>query len=269
MKTWLLSMSCALSLTCEAIDWQPWYGRYLELTPTLSYTLQSYHKVQTKCGHLERRSNDSFYTASIGSSFDAWAIDFETTLANTRHHSFYFDDALLAGRYKWLDDIQGDPVTLTLGASFLIASHVGLTDISNFFHGLYNGEVNIAIGKEMTCFDTWSSRWWALAGIGLAEKGSPWLRFDGVYEWALADLTTLQIFTRTLWGLGGNRLCLCHPFEGYGSIHHQSVDLGLEAAHTFDNDLILGVSYAYRVWARNCPEQVSISSIWLEYPFGL
>lgn len=268
-KVWAFVVASTLSVSLQALDLEPWYGRYLELTPTLEYTLQNYRKVETKCGHYERKTYDDFLDLSIGTSFEPYAIDFEVGVANTRHHSFYFNDFALTARYKLLDDVSGDPVTLTAGWTFTAVSHVGLTDLSNFFHGLIENELHLAVGKETTCFDTWTSRWWAVGGIGIATQGSPWLRLDGNYEFHLAEMDTLRFFTNTLWGLGGHRLCLCHPFKGYGSLHHQSVDVGVAARHIFDVGAIFELSYARRLWARNCPEQVNLVRVMFEYPFGL
>lgn len=252
-----------------AVDLMPWYSNALELNTELLYTLQNYRKVETECGHHKYRSNDSFVTLSIGTSFEPYAIDMEITGANTRHHHTYFDDFALTARYQWLDDVIGDYVSLVTGVTMIAATDIGKRDISNFFHGNIEGEFHVSVGREMTCFDTWSSRWWAVGGIGIADVGSPWVRGDAAYEMTLTSVDVLRLYANTLWGLGGDRLCLCHRFHGYGPINHQSVDIGMALFHDFECGGTAQLAYSARVWAKNCPMQVNLVTVSFQYPFGL
>jgi len=62
-----------------------------------------------------------------------------------------------------------------------------------------------------------------------------------------------------------------HPghFRGYGNIHHQSIDLGLSYRYLFDIGLNVELSYSYRCFAKNCPQNVNAIMCMFEYPFGL
>ena len=130
-------------------------------------------------------------------------------------------------------------------------------------------EGHVAVGKEFECRQFWTSRIWGMGAVGIGDVGSVWVKGDLVWEHNWWDRQQCSLFTHTLWGLGEKRLNLAIPFKGYGSIAHQSVDLGGRYAYFFECGITLHVEYAYRVYARNCPERTSIASIGLKYDFGL
>ena len=205
-----------------ATDLKPWYDRYLEIQPKATYIFQSYSKIKTGEGTLHRSSNDHFLNFSVSGAYDRWSAELETTFAATRHRSFGFCDARLTGRYQWLDDVVGDPVSLVTGVTLTQACKIALHDPSCFYHGKFEAEMHLAVGKEIACEQFWTSRGWGVLGLGLADTGSPWIRADFAWEQNWCDVHEFEIALRTLWGCGGENFHRYH-FKGYGPIKHYSI----------------------------------------------
>lgn len=251
------------------VEYQPWIGNYLEFEWRSALRYQYIHDLSSR-SHLESYlSNDWF--ASTGLSFAAkpnFSLDVEGVAAWTRKQHGAIDQIRLNGRYVWLDDIAGDPVSLTTGASFIQSFSWSLKDISSFHHGRSEAELFFSVGKEWAKGEAWLSRLWAMGALGAAERGSPWLRFHIAYAARLCCHHEFEVFTRTLWGLGHKPLCR-HHFHGYGPIQHQSMDIGFRYHYLIDFFGSLSIEYANRVYARNFPlatHQIQLSVLYL---FGL
>jgi len=254
----------------EATERMPWYPRYLELQPRATWLYQDYQKVDTAKGSQHHSSHDNFLFLSISGAYDRWAVELEISAAATHHRNFSLSDISLTGRYQWKDDIIGDAVSLTTGLTVSHVFEIALHDISCFYHGGIQLEGHVAVGKEFClCQQFWISRAWGVLGLGIADHGSPWVRFDAAWEHNVWDCHRFRIFADSLWGLGRNNLSLKHHFHGYGPIHHQSIDLGFAYSHHFEAGAIVDLGYSYRVHAHDCPERVNKIFISLLYPFGL
>src|SRR5262249_54470415 len=125
---------------------------------------------------------------------------------------------------------------------------------SSFHHGLYNSEFFLSIGKELPDDLLWGSRLWGVAGVGVAEKGSAWLRFRLEYEKRLRERHALRGFVHSLCGLGGKRLHK-NGFQGYGPVAHRSIDLGLRYMYFIDYYGSASLQYSYRIYASNFPSR--------------
>ncbi len=253
----------------HATELSPWYSRYLELQPKATLLYQSYRSVDTVHGFKKHCSDDLFLFLSLSGAYDIYSLELESTLANTHHRNFGFADIRLTGRYQWLDDEIGDPISLVTSATVAQVFTLARNDISCFYHGGIETEFDLSIGSEVICQQFWLSRIWGVAGFGVADIGSPWCRFNIVWDHNWWDIHQLSLFIHTLWGLGGEGLHLNRHFRGYGPIHHQSVDLGIEYTYQFENGAIAGINYMRRLYALNCPRCVNFCSLSLLFPFGL
>ena len=253
----------------SATELAPWYPRNLELQPKVSYAFQTYRDINTHHGNKKRPSDSSFVNLSLSGALSIYAAEIEVNFAETAHRTFTFSDVRLTGRYQFLDDVIGDPVSLVAGVTVIQDLRLARQDLSCFYHGGIEGEFTLAVGKECVCEQFWTSRLWGVAGIGIADIGSPWLRFDAQWDNNWYDLHELSFFIDTLWGLGGRGLSINHPFRGYGPIHHQSIDLGVKYSRTFCSGAIGTIGYAFRPYALNFPRFVSTFYVSLLYPFGL
>ncbi len=268
-------MKFALFLAClgcvtfaEATDKMPWFPRYLEFQPRVSYLFQEYRRIDTKHGSKHRRSVDNFLALSVGGSYDRWAVELETSAGATRHRTFTLSDFAVTGRFLLLDDTIGDPVSISTGLTVTQVFTLARQDLSCFYHGGIEAEAHLSIGKETSCEQFWRSHIWGILGAGGADLGSPWLRADLAWETNYWDLNRLRFFANTLWGLGQNDLSLREHFRGYGPIRHQSIDLGILYTHLFETGVFADIGYIYRIYARNCPEHVNQILVSFLYPFG-
>jgi hypothetical protein len=247
----------------------PWYGKSLEIEPRLTYLYQNFQDFKAGPHSLCYPSNDHFIIASIGSSYDRYAVEYEFVVSSTRYLSTGMDCQRLTGRTLILNDVTGDPISLTAGVTLTQASPGGVKDPGSFHHGRVEMEWHGALGKEWSCDSTWESRAWVVAGLGLADSGSPWIRADAAWENNYMDTHLLGIFVNTLWGLGGNSVHSLRRFDGYGPIHHQSVDWGIRYAYTFCGNYMLTLAYSRRVYAENFPLNANLCMATLYVPFGL
>lgn len=253
----------------EGTEYAPWFPRNLELQPRATYMYQEYSKVNVGKGPSHRSSHDNFLNLSLSGAYKTLALEIEASAGSTHHRCFTLSDVALTGRYQLLDDVLGDPVSLTVGLNLSQVFKLALHDISNFYHGGIELEGHLAIGKEWSAEQFWISRGWAVLGFGVADHGSPWVRANVVCEKNCWDLERVRLFAESLFGLGHNTLTLKPHFRGYGPIRHQSIDLGLVYTHFFECGLSLDLGYSYRLYARNCPQYVNRLFVSLLYPFGL
>lgn len=265
----IICSSILLPACLAATDLKPWFPRSLEFQPRFTYLHQQYTEVDTGRGVCCKRSKDDFYTASLELAYAEYCGEIETTFAGTGSHHLGPEDVSLTLRYQLFDDVIGDPVSLVAGVTLSQVFSLALKDISTFYHGTAQGEIHAAIGRECSTWTTWSSRWWVVGAFGAGDHGSPWIRGEAAWEKNILEMQQVRFFIHTLYGLGRNDLELNVPFEGYGPIRHQSVDVGLQYRYTFDCDSILSAGFIRRVYSRNCPKDVNIYFVRYLYPFGL
>lgn len=254
---------------CFSTDLEPWFESSVVINAKNSYYFQSYNHIDG-CGCTRLRARDSFDTLSAGINYDIYAAELELTLAQTHHRNFGFDNARLTGRYQLMNDVLADPFSLIAGLTLTQCCTESLNDISSFHHGLFEAELHVSAGKETSCEQFWETRYWGILGIGIADRGSPWLRFNVHWERNWWDRYQFRAYIKTLWGFGGDCLKI-HHFRGYGPIDHQSVDLGIRYDYLLEwlCGAIFSLSYEHRVYAQNFPEHTNVIMARISYQFGL
>ena len=269
MKKIALALCLMFLTSLSATELAPWYPRDLELQPKAEFAYQTYSTLNTPHGNKHHCADNYFLNLSLSGAYDLYAAEIEINFADTSHRVFTLSDVRLTGRYQIYDDVIGDPFSLVAGVTIIQDLRLARQDVNCFYHGGIEAEFTLAAGKEVVCGPFWYSRVWGVFGFGIADMGSPWLRFDAHWDHNWCDASELSLFMYTLWGLGGEGLSLNTPFRGYGPIHHQSVDLGIKYSKTFYCGDIASIGYAFRPYALNCPRFVSTFFISYLYPFGL
>lgn len=269
-KLLILTSFLCLHIGLEATERSPWFGKVYEVETQIQATVETYRSINTKNGTWHRPSCDAFFDLSASTVRpEGIALEFEAITAVTRHRNYGFDSLLLTGRYPFMNDVVGDPLSITAGITLSKVFKPARHDLGIFHHGGIELEAHVAAGKEFSCMQFWTSRVWGVYGVGIADLGSPWMRGDLVWEHNWWDTARAGVFVHTLWGLGHRALKKkCH-FHGYGPIHHQSIDLGVYYRHDFYCGIALTAEYAFRAFARNCPQHASFFILRLLYPFGL
>lgn len=252
-----------------ATDLKPWFPRYLEIQGHLNYLYQQYSKVKSGDASLKFKSKDHFFSGSLELAYEKYCAEIELMFSATRKHQFEPDSASATFRYQLFDDIIGDAASVVLGGTLTQVFIGSLKDLSTFHHGQFEGELTLAIGKEIPCQDTWSLRGWGVAGLGLADHGSPWLHAIAAFEKNFNFGRHLRLYGEFIKGLGGHDLNLSKKFHGYGSISHESLDCGVMYRYGLDCDSSLSLGVASRVYAKNCPKDPVFVYVSYLYPFGL
>lgn len=268
MKFFLSIFCLFLPALGTCVDYKPWLGEMLEFEWRNSVFYQTYPEVASGSHFKKKSSDDYFLNTSLSTSYMEYGLELEATEAWTKRQSGDIDNLKATLRYVWLDDIAGDPISLTSGLSFTQSFVPSLHDISSFHHGRREFELFLSLGKEKACGEVWVRRWWTVLGCGIAERGSPWLRLNAAYDVRASERQEWRLFCNTLWGLGEHRLHV-HHFDGYGSIEHRSIDLGVRFTYLIDYFGSLSFQYSNRVYARNFPARTSVFMVELLYLFGL
>ena len=249
-------------------EYQPWLGNICEFELRSSLLYQDYTWLSSNSHLKKHASNDFFLNVSLINTIPQVGFEIEAVTASTKKQNGDFDHLKATGRYVWYDDIAGDPVSLTGGLSLIYDSPKALRDVSSFHHGRGEGEFFLSLGKENPEETIWRSRWWGMAGIGIADRGSSWLRFQLSYEARLGQENEIKLFLHSLFGCGHKKLRVNH-FRGYGDIEHHSIDVGVRYTRLLQFFGNASLEYSYRLYARNYPVYTHQVMAQILYTFGI
>jgi len=202
---------------------------------------------------------------TLGDSFQA---ELELEMAVTPRQPYGFRSFAMQGKYLILDDIQGDPVSLAAGVSLREVGSKSVRDVSSPYASYFNTEAIFSVGKEFTKTSDWTTRGYLTGAIGIANKGSAWNRFDAVFEGKIARAHTLKGFLLGYFGYGSETRVNPNAFKGWGYVGHKSLDLGVQYKYQFFLWGEIGLSYAYRVFARFYPDGQQTAVISYTLPFS-
>lgn len=257
-----------IAATASATDYKPWYGRVLELDARAEVLMQAFEHVDSHHCSGKRREFDTF--VDLSASMAVWegiAAELEVIALQSRHQSFGMDAIRFTGRYQWLNDVVGDPVSLSTGVTVSSIFPPARKNVATFDHGGVACEAHVAVGREMSCMQYWTSRAWGVFAAGIADVGSPWLRGNIGWEHNWCNTHYFELSADSIWGLGGDELNLCY-FYGYGSIQYQAIDLEVRYSYQCDFGPLLSAGYGYRVYARNAPQNVNFVLLRVEWPLS-
>jgi hypothetical protein len=262
-----LIFTLSLILNIGATELLPSFGDQLEFEGRLSFFYSSFSQFNSDSKPIRCHQDNLFTTISLSNSpIPEASLELECTGTKNNHTNNSIDNIRITGRWLWWDDLLGDSVSLATGVTLTKAFTSGLKNISSFHHGLSEIEAHLSIGRESSSRTTWKSHWWAIGAIGVAEKGSLWLRADAAYEYRICDRHEVRSFLNSLWGLGHRKLH-CHPFHGYGDIAHRSIDLGIRYSYLIPYFGDTSLEYAYRIYAYNFPENCQKVMLQILYLF--
>jgi hypothetical protein len=260
----------SLPFCLGALECQPWFGDVYEFHFLGSYAYSQFHKVQNGTPQLTHVFQSNLvYLGLDFSPSPEWSIDTDLQVADTTQESFYFRTWGLQGRYLWLDDIVGDPITLTTGANIRVMSTTSLHDVSSPYHGNVDFELNFALGKEFDAADTWRFRAWAYGAVGQANRGSPWVRAIVALETNIEDAHKLGLFALGSNGYGRHTTVLIDDFNGYAKIRQKSIDLAFRYGYRIGVWGTIRLEYQRRVLAKSCPQNVNTFILNYLLPFSL
>jgi hypothetical protein len=253
-----------------ALQTKPWLGNQYEFDFDAAFTYSRYRKVQNASRQLKSPSNDYnlFFNLGFTPRYD---IDVRTEfeLADTPRQSFNWRSVALQARYQWLNDIAGDPISVTTGLNFRAVPGHSLRDVSCPYASYANYELTLSLGKEWSKGGDWIMRTYGYVTAGIANHGSPWTHQIFTWQFNWQDTHALFLFALGDFGFGHKQHVDVRHFNGWGKFQHQSIDLGVAYHYCFQIWGTLRVAYAYRVFAHNFPERVSFVTVAYYLPFSL
>lgn len=211
-----------------SLEHSPWLPPLWEFQSRTSLFYERVHKVETPQGSFPFKSNNVTLATSLGLTFwPDWNAEIGLLMTKTSDINFSYEAAYTSIRYQWMDDLVGDPISLTTGLNLSFPRTAFLNNFSYNYHGQCNAEAHVSVGKEWGYTEGPLLNLWGLGGIGIAEKGSPWLHGLAVCDFAFNHCLRLGCFLEGIFGLGHNDIIPATIFPGYASIAHRSLDLGV------------------------------------------
>lgn len=268
MKSAILGLFLAPTLL-YSLERKPWFADFLETRLVTEIEYNRYRYVDHAKEQFSSASNDKGVLVGLGMSpYMNWDCDVEIEFVNTPRQPFSYGNAAIQGRYLFLNDTIGDPVSLSAGVSVREVSARSVRDVSSPYHYYCNFELSGAIGKEWDRGPNWLYRSYAWGALGMANKGSPWARSYLAVECNIQDRHQIALFGDGYFGFGNQKEVDTYNFHGYASIHHQSVDLGISYKYRFPLWGSLLFSYERRVYAFSFPQDVNFFFLRYELPFS-
>ncbi|GAB5410936.1 MAG: hypothetical protein ChlgKO_00500 [Chlamydiales bacterium] len=257
-----------LPLSLFSLNYDPWFGETWLFYLTPSYTYQYYPDVDN--GTQKYSSNDHIGAANLEFSFlPRWDVQFEGIFAATNKLSWGTRAVGTSLRYLFLNDVEGDPVSLTMNGAFFYVPTRAQTDPSTPFHSTANLEIGAAVGKEIDKIYNWRYRFWGYLGAGIANRGAPWARGILALDARFWEHNLLRIFSEGYVGFGGVNEVNIDRLRGYANIDHQSIDVGLRYAYEFKIWGEFSLEYFYRAFAHSFPERMQSITVAYTLPFSL
>ena len=252
-----------------SLEIQPWFGDVYEFHFLGGYAYSRFRKVEGAVDQLTSAFNSNVLFTGLDFSFSPeWSADIDLQLADTTEQSFGFRTVGGQVRYLWMDDIIGDPISLATGANARFVSSNSLRDVSCPYHGNVDVEFNLSLGKEFDAFQFWRYRLWGFGVVGIANRGSPWIRGGAFIEANLDDIHKFAIFLLGSHGYGRQTSININDFFGYAKIRQKSIDIGARYGYRMGVWGTLRFEYIRRVKARLCPENVNNFIISYLVPFS-
>ena len=261
--------SIMLAVSGVALEHQPWFGDVFQFHFLGDYTYSRFPSFQNGYPKLQQPFNSHvIYLGLDFSPSPIWSVDFDIQLADTTKTPFSFRTIAAQGRYLWMDDIIGDPISLVTGVSGRFTTSKNLKDISCPSHGNVDIELNVSLGKEFEASNNWLFRTWFYGALGHANRGSPWVRGILSLETNIDDSHKIALFAEGINGYGRHARVDINRFYGYAKVREKAVDVGIRYGYTIGVWGTLRAEYSRRVLAKSAPQYVNFYSVSYLLPFS-
>lgn len=264
----LVALALCLPSLCFALYERPWFGDIGELYFRPQYAYSFFDEVDNSTSSLPSTLFQHLLCANLETTIPpTWNWQIELEFADTTPVSWGYRSAALQVTKLWLDDVCGDPVSLTTGLSYRDSSSRLRRALPTPYHARANFEFHTSIGKEWSRGCYWTFRTYGTFAVGQGTKGSPWLRGDYYLWFNRCNTCQFRLYAKSYWGLGSKTAVPVPGFDGWADIGHQSIDLGVSFRYQFQCYGALRFDYMYRVYARSYPAQVNCFVLTYDLPF--
>jgi hypothetical protein len=271
-KHWYLALLlCAASV--EGTEYRPWFGNVYESRFSAAYTYQDYPHLQSNHRQLKHHSHDNFLHLGLGFSPKEYIdTEVELQIANTSNQPLFVEYGRLTARACLFNDIEGDWISLSTGASLTFVSNTALQNVSTPHQGEAELMLHAAAGKEFSKGPRWVWRPWGTIGFTIANHPYPGfhglLALDRNLNFNCENTHLIRVFSTADYGTGSKNLRSAHDFSGYGPIAYRAIDVGAKYSYKFRLWGSLGIAYTYRVYAHNYPAQNQTITLSYCLPFS-
>lgn len=263
----------AAAFSCVSLfsfEEKPWLGNQWEFYLDSSYSYSRFTKVAQAKRQLREPFNENLLVFDVGfSPMDGWDAAFEMELAATTKQSFGRRSLATMVRKRWLDDIVGDPLSVTTGLSVRMTSNNSLRDISCPSSARWDVEAHAALGKEWSKGADWCIRFYGLGALGQGNRGSPWTKAKAVFSIHKPHSSSWEFYSLGYWGFGGKNSVNIPRFHGWGPYTHSSIDVGVAYVYCFEIWGNLRFDFFHRFYAHVYPKGLTGGAISYHLPFSL
>lgn len=198
-----------------------------------------------------------------------WDFQCECDFLHSKKLDWGAERVGLQVRYLYLDGVAGDPISLALGLKLFYVPTRNLRDVSSPYHSQGNIELGASVGKEIEHISNWAWRFYGFLGLGVANRGFPWIQPKLSAEYHFKNSHKVRLFTEGYFGFGYKHRVNIDHFDGYAKVFHQSIDIGINYTYTFAIWGHLGIEYFYRPYALSFPSNLNAVKIEYTFPFSV
>ena len=264
----LFAASFAASTAC-ASEYAPWLGNVYEFEAKGIYEYAHSNKLDTAHGDKSHTLHSNLLKAGLlFTPHPEWDLELEAGFAETTKHSMNYDATKLAVRHSWLNDLTGDPISLTTGVTLGLQQEKFLRDLSLIRHGPFEALFHASAGKEFGYSDAQYYRAWVMGAVGVANQSSAWTKCEAHLDWIVSETHFVDLFLKAEKGHGNKRLLLHKHFHGYSHIAYRFADIGLRYEYCINSVGSLYVEAKKRLHARFCPEGLYALEVGFDIPFS-
>lgn len=249
---------------------EPWYSPVGEFQLHSAYSYSYYPEVsQGKNPSSYHSADHRIHLISGVQCFPNWDVQIGSDFLHSDQLSWGAERVGVQVRYLFLDDVVGDPISLSVGLQGFYVPTRLMRAVSVPYHAQGNMELGAALGKEIDKVYQWLFRFWGFFGAGMANQGAPWIRPLIATEMKVWQKQILKVLLESYIGLGRHHTVNISRFKGYGTIAHRSVDLRLSYTYLFRVWGSLSVEGGYRLYAHSFPKHLAEVKLSYQLPFSL
>lgn len=271
MKKWLM-LGLVVGSTLNGLETEPWLPQPYQPHVFLSYDYSTYTRVANATRQIRGRSHDQRVNAGLGlATLTYWGFDGDVEFARTPRFSWGLRSVGAQIRKQLFNDIEGDFASFTPGLAVRVVPSKAIEDVSTPYHYHFNAEINASVGKEWSYDIYWRGRIYNQVGIGIANRGSAWIRDEFALGLNREDQFQFQAALSYYRGFGDQVgvNASTSVFNGWKNIDHRSLDLAVSFCYltSFWGSFTLEVKR--RLYARSYPEKVTFLLLRYDLPLSL
>jgi hypothetical protein len=270
----MLLIFVLLPIATFSLEKAPWFGNDNEFESRAAYSFDWHNKFDVANGSETHRARNHHLDLSLAfATMSLYHAELELKAANTGvmngDRDLDLEAFSLGARYLWLNDLVGDNLSLTTGASLSFVPFSVTKNPNLMRHGEIELAAHAAVGKERSEGRTWTSRLWAALELAMGNQGSPWVKGDVCFEKNFADTQQMKGFVEFERGFGNQKLNSLASFKGYKTLRYETVTAGLRYAYQLGVWGDLSCQYAYGLHAKFAPQNAHSLTLGYRLPFSL